>query len=106
MTQAQERAIERVRKMAKQTFYGDNYEFKKFEVTEYDHFVAVWVVTGMIGDEGTMASVFARDEALFFIGPKGALTYPVTSKRTGEQVKKSLGKSNNFLTVVCAQRIG
>lgn len=105
MTTLQQKAINRIRELAKATFYSEGkYEFKEFEVTEFEHFVSVYVVTGMKGDEGTLAAVFARDRAHFFVGPKGSISYPVTSKRTRQQVRRRFTAYNNFLTVVCAQQ--
>jgi hypothetical protein len=77
MTNAQSRAIERIRQEAQSTlFYGDGYEFKRWNVTENEHFAAVVLEVGMIGDEGTLAEAVCRDRAQLFVGKKGDITYP------------------------------
>lgn len=103
MTNAQRLAIERIRKMVERSLYGDRYEIKKFEIRETEYFISVFTETGLKGDEGTYAGIICRDRAHFFVGPKGGITYPVTSKRTGKQIRKTFGKFDGFLTVVVAQ---
>lgn len=77
MTKSQAKAIEKIKRLGEDLFYGgkDNYEFKQFEVEEHDTFVYVLVCTGMKNDEGTMASIFCRDRARLFVGKKGGITY-------------------------------
>ena len=84
MTRAQERKLEAIRHEAeKSLFWGgpEKYEVKKWEVEEFVSFVSLVVETGMKGDEGTMAEVFARDRAHLFIGSRGKVTYPVHHKK-------------------------
>lgn len=76
MTKAQERGLERIRRMAENSlFFGDDYEFKFWEVDESEYNVAVFFEVGAIGDEGTMAQIFGRYTAQFFIGKRGGVTY-------------------------------
>lgn len=51
------------------------YEFKRNEVVHLDGcgIVFLYLETGLIGDEDTMASVFARDRRQFKIGPRGGV---------------------------------
>ena len=60
----------------------DSYEIKKFDVrvTESDvlknyKFVSVAIETGLKNDEGTMASLLARERALIFIGKNGGMKH-------------------------------
>ena len=81
MTKAQERAIEKLKKMAeREFFYGgaDKYEFKQFEVNVLNHWkdiVSVTIETGLKGDEGTMAAVLCREYCHVFVGPRGGVTW-------------------------------
>lgn len=57
-------------------FYGsDNYEVKeiRMDVQEYGS-VYVVIETGMIDDEGTLASCLCRKRRTFWIGKKGGIT--------------------------------
>lgn len=53
---------------------GD-YEFKRIEVTKPEDHRHVFLLTevGLKGDEGTLASVFARTTRHYMIGPRGGL---------------------------------
>lgn len=85
MTTAQERSIERIKKLA-ENLHGHcsaSYEIKEFKVEENEYFVSVIVEIGMIGDEGTMGEYIGRDRAHLFIGKRGGISYPYTS-RTGK----------------------
>ena len=82
MTKAQEYAINRVRRMVEKNL-GDRYEVKRFEVEENEYFVVLYVSVGMKNDEGTLAEVFARDNAQLFVGKRGGVTFPVVGKRGG-----------------------
>lgn len=76
MTTAQKRVVEEIRHaVLHNDGYGDNYEYKRFNV-ELTDFGKVQVLTevGRIGDEGTMAEVFARTRRQIFIGKRGGLT--------------------------------
>lgn len=57
------------------------YEFKTLQVTEYNHFVAVYAVIGLPEDEGTMASVFGRMTLSWTIGKRGAIVQTVGRKQ-------------------------
>ncbi len=82
MTQAQEKAINRIRKLAEQEC-RDRYEVKEWKVSECEYFVDVVVEMGLTGDEGTLAELIARDRAHLFIGKRGGITYYATGKRNG-----------------------
>ena len=53
------------------------FEIKRFEVEENKWFVSVVAEVGYVGDEGTLAEIFARDRVQLFIGKRGGMTYPV-----------------------------
>lgn len=82
MTQAQEKAINRIRKLVEKEC-GEAYEVKKWIVSECEYFVDVVVEYGCIGDEGTLAELIARNRAHLFIGKRGGITYYATGKRNG-----------------------
>lgn len=91
MTNAQEKAVARIKYLALEHMYGktvDSYEFKRFEVNEYETFVEVITETGMKNDTGTMAEIFCRQHAQLFIGKRGAITYPVYNMKTKKTVCK------------------
>ena len=101
MTKSQEKAIEKIRKLAEDMFWGgaDNYEFKQFEVEELDYgAVSVVVETGHKNDEGTLAAVFCRDYCLLFGGKNGGITY------YDNKCKKKVFKGYSLLQAVCDQR--
>ena len=77
MTNSQQRVITEIKtRLPYFDFYSsDDYEIKEFEVTDYDSFVSVYIVTGMINDEGTMAACLCRKYRHGFIGKKGGLSY-------------------------------
>ena len=102
MTKAQENAIARIKRMAEQTLcYSEDYEFKEWEVKENEYFVSVLLETGLKNDEGTWASIIARDRAHLFVGKRGGITYPVS--KNGKHYTKSLN-GHTILTVVIDQR--
>lgn len=79
MNKAQKKAIEWVRQeiekleITRMSRYGSEYEFKRFEITEQDGYVFVISETGLVGDEGTMASIFARTKRHIMVGKRGRL---------------------------------
>lgn len=89
MTKKQMWAIENLkREVEHDIVYGsDRYEFKEFKVTEHEHFVNVVMEIGRKGDEGTMAEIYCRDRAQFFIGKRGGVRYPV-AKKNGDVVER------------------
>lgn len=97
MTRQQENVIARIKRTVVQEICpnGTQYELKEFEVTEYDHFVALYCVTGLKDDEGTLAAVYCRDRLHLFIGKRGGITYPVDTKRHG-LVRRELGRRSLF----------
>lgn len=104
MTQAQEKALTKIRGLVDKELYTDAYEIKEWTVRECEYFVSLVVEYGLKNDEGTMAAVIGRDRAHLFIGKRGGITYPVTSKKTGKQICKQF-KGYSILQAVCDQRI-
>src|SRR5688572_6808126 len=78
MTPKQAKALEQLKeKILTSDSYGlpENYEYKEFEVKELEWGdVSLVTTVGRIGDEGTLASLIARNHRHIFIGPKGGLT--------------------------------
>lgn len=102
MTRKQKTIIEMLKREAKrQLFYGgeEDYEFKQFEIKDYDSFVSVSIETGRKNDEGTLAAVLCRDHLHLFIGKRGAITYWQTGRKTTQRLN-----GMNLMTVVLAQR--
>ena len=87
MTKSQERAIERIRKLAEKEMnesFKDG-EIKNWEVEENEYFVSVVVEIGGKNDEGTMAEIFCRDRAQLFVYKRGGIKYPVSKQlKNGE----------------------
>lgn len=75
MNEAQQRTLDRILKeIPRFDFYTkDGYEIKKQEITEYENYVWVYIVTGGKSDEGTLASVLCRKYRLFSIGKRGGV---------------------------------
>ena len=76
MTKAQEIKIKAIQNEVMEDWVRPGYELKNWEVNENEYFVSVVVEVGLIGDEGTFASILARNHAHIFIGKNGGLTYP------------------------------
>lgn len=106
MTQAQKRAVQRLRRLAEEDlFFGapEKHEFKKFEVEELDWGnVSVVIETGLKNDEGTMAAIFARDYCHVFVGPKGGVTW--YRHKDGKHTKRYLCEQKTILAAVIDQR--
>lgn len=103
MTKAQENAISKIRRLVESELLSDNYEIKEWKVEDCKYFISVVVEYGLKNDEGTMASILARDRAHLFIGKHGGVTYPVTNK-DGRTVQRRF-KGYSILQAVCDQRI-
>lgn len=54
---------------------SDSYELKKFDIDKSEYTTSVIIEIGLKNDEGTMASVIARDKAIIFIGKKGGMKH-------------------------------
>ena len=97
MTDGQAKALCRVLKMA-ETFdfsHGKGeYEIKEYEVKDCEYFLSVVIETGMVGDEGTMASILCRNRVHLFIGKRGGITYPCY--KNGKHMTKQLSKTTIF----------
>lgn len=108
MTKSQERALERIRKLAERHMNDcfNNGEIKKWKVGEHEYFVSVVVEIGGVDDAGTWAEIYCRDRCQLFIGKRGGITYPVDKKlndgRTKHYTKRFKGYS--ILQAVCDQR--
>jgi len=79
LTKDQEYALEStIARIRRADFMSDEpgkYEFKQLEVRPaYKGTIELRTTVGLRGDEGTMASVFARTSRQVFIGPKGGLS--------------------------------
>jgi hypothetical protein len=86
-TAAQERAIARIRKDLVAEHYGStssDYEVKRFEVTDREHFVTVVAETGLKQDEGTMAAVYCRRRIIVAIGPRGGVQVLNAKRKQGQ----------------------
>lgn len=82
--------------MLKRDFLNDfnrngNHEIKQFEVTDLDKVVMVFIEVGLIGDEGTMASILCRNTAMFNIGQRGALRHYNKATRNFKKTSTLLG---------------
>jgi hypothetical protein len=78
-TPAQNRMVAALRRRIEERHCNgrpETHEFKKFEATLCEHTGYVYVISeyGMIGDEGTMASLLCRDYRHIVIGRSGGLT--------------------------------
>ena len=72
ITPSQQRIIERYRGQMLATAGGGGQEFKRFETTMLEHgIVSLCAEVGLVNDEGTAASIFARDRWQIFIGRSG-----------------------------------
>ena len=81
MTKSQERKVAELKEMViRDTFFSDNYEFKRWEVEEWDTLVYVAWETGLKGDEGTLGAIIGRDSGRVFIGKRGGMRYPTEDK--------------------------
>ena len=102
MTKSQEKAIEKIRQQVIDGWYSDELEFKQFEIEDCRYFVSVFVESGMKGDEGTLAAVFSRDCAHFFVGKRGGITYPVWDQKKKKQYRRQY--KNNIYRVYIDQK--
>jgi hypothetical protein len=66
---AQRRAADRLTRVL------EDHEIKTLSVTRFDNrrSITLYVETGLIGDEGTLAAIFARSKHHVKIGPRGAV---------------------------------
>ncbi len=111
MTKAQEKALERIRRLVEREMKGvhgdmDCYEIKEWSVNENEYFVSLVVEYGMKGDEGTLASIF-RDGAQLFIGKRGGVTYHVSKTlKNGKYVSyRKRFEGYSILQAVIDQRV-
>ena len=77
MTNAQEKALQRIKNLVESEFYHDEMEIKTWKIDENEYFVSLVLEYGMKNDEGTLAEIFGRNRAHLFIGKKGGVRYPV-----------------------------
>lgn len=102
MTKAQENSIGRVRRLVERDLL-DGHEVKRWEIEDCTYFVSLLVETGLKGDEGTYAEIFARNTAHLFIGKRGGVTFPVWNAKTQHQVRRAF-HWYSILEAVVAQR--
>lgn len=77
MTRDQERVVEKLKRMIPEfDFYGEMYEIKELKIEEYESFVSFYLVTGMKGDEGSLAACLCRKYRHCFIGKRGGIRVP------------------------------
>lgn len=78
MTKQQEMKVNMIKRQAENLHgkFSTNYEIKEWRVEENEFFVSLVVEVGMIGDEGTLASIFGRDRLQVFIGKRGGAKIP------------------------------
>lgn len=85
MTKAQERTISAIRRAFETgTNAPERHEFKRWEVSplsEGSNVLFVSAEYGLTGDEGTWASILARDRATVFVGPRGGISAFVGSRK-------------------------
>jgi len=76
MTEKQARVVKMLRRRVIQMDgHGDKYEYKRFDVKEMDcDLVSVVSEVGLIGDEGTAASILCRTHRHILVGKRGGLT--------------------------------
>lgn len=72
LTAAQRKAAERI--IAKTA--GNRKEIKTLRISRYNgnSYVTLYVEAGLPNDEGTLASIFARDTVHVHVGPRGGVT--------------------------------
>lgn len=74
MTAAQQRVVDLLRvEILKRHGSPDRYEYKTFDVDDRGSLVFVLAEVGLKGDEGTMASVFARTRRHVAIGKRDGM---------------------------------
>lgn len=78
MTKQQEMKVNMIRRQAENLHgsHSSDYEIKEWRVEENEFFVSLVVVVGLIGDEGTVASIFCKDRLQVFIGKRGGMKIP------------------------------
>lgn len=85
MTNAQRDTLDQIKKEIPRFDFHDRpdlFEIKTWEVKETDYgCVIVNVVTGPIGDEGTLACVLCRRHRRLFIGTRGGVTTSKYNKK-------------------------
>ena len=74
MTRSQANTLEEIKKyLPRFDLWDDKYEIKQFEAKDSEYGVYVYLVTGMKGDEGTMAEALCRKIRHFVIGKRGGI---------------------------------
>lgn len=89
MTHKQEQAIKWLREeiFVNDSNHHDGYEYKQFDVTELDWGNKIQVISdvGLVGDENTLACIFARTRRHILIGPRGGLVLLNTARYSKRQ---------------------
>lgn len=85
MTEAQKRAVERIRRDVYESLYGDDYEVKEFKTEEINGYrntiIYLTAETGMKNDEGKLTSVLCRERINVCIGPRGGISYTAYNRK-------------------------
>ena len=94
MTPKQQARIDQIKQILLARRYGStaaSYEIKRFEIQERDDsdLVFLAVESGLIGDEGTMAALLARDYRLIMVGPAGGVEL-LNPKKKGRTINRGL----------------
>lgn len=105
MTKSQEASIQMLKEHIESMHgeYSDRYELKTWEVEDQGYKVFVSASLGLKGDEGTYASL-CRDYFSFFIGKRGAITYPVCRKLKNGEYKSYTKTYYNIWTALADQQ--
>lgn len=102
MTESQAKALCKILRELGTFNIGGNCEIKEYEVEDYKQFISVVAEVGMVGDEGTLASLLCRYRVHLFVGKRGGITYSATS-RNGKRVTRQLSQTTMF-SVALEQR--
>lgn len=77
LTVSQQSKIDYIKNEFRKHLFDEDYEIKECTIEQLGDtdLIDLYMVSGLKGDEGTMASVFARDSIHCFISPRGKVTY-------------------------------
>lgn len=101
MTKAQERTIDRIRRLVEQDT-EDPCEIKRFEMSDYGTFISLSIETGLRNDEYSVAYL-ARQRAQLFVGVRGGVRIPVWNDKRKHLAYRAF-HFNTILEAVVAQR--
>ncbi len=101
MTNTQTKKVELIKKLFINHLFNETYEVKTCEVKPLSStdLVEIYMVSGLIGDEGTYAELFARDRIHAFVSPRGQITYyDIKAKK----IKVFNTNKQSIYTLICA----